>query len=164
MNKNEIVEKLKNNKKLLRLVVEKLFTFGDLDPKLDDLNASFGNIPCPFHEYEINKKNDGDYAGKVYYNEEKQIDTIHCFTTKKTYTSYDYLVLIKELDPIEYIIENSNNLEQVTTIIECVEKGYLDYDSLMLQNKLEYFNNTFEECDNNLIYYVQKLYTEGLNQ
>lgn len=146
---------LKKDKNLLKYTVEKTFTFGDLDSSLANLDASMGNIFCPFHE------NHESPAAKVYYNEDKDINTIHCFSCGRQFTSYDYIERIIQQKPYEYLINNAN-LNNLLEVVEAVEKGYLDLRDSYNEQRLTYINNTYEEVNNNTIEYISRLYRPDL--
>lgn len=150
---------LKKDKLLLRLICEKLFTFGELSKGLSDVDSSTGNINCPFHPSEGRGENKSQSA-KVYYNEERNIFTIHCFTTKKTYTTFDYIEKVMEEDPLEFVLKNKNT-NDILEIIELVEKGYLELHSDMLEKRVSYINKVFESSSYSTARYIEMLYTDN---
>ncbi len=157
MNKKELLKKLTQDKKLTKFIIEKLFMYEDLNSYYQMIDSSTGNIYCPYHEHEFGEKNTVSPAAKMYYDEERDISTIHCFTSKKSYTTYDYLTLIMEKEPVQYLLDNVDT-ESILNVIIAVEKGYASYDNNMLEKKKLYLNTTYEECNNNLSDYIEALY------
>ena len=154
---------LKKDKKLLRFVFEKIFTFGDLDKNYEDLDATVSNIFCCFHD------DKGKPSAKVYYDETRGIDVIHCFKENRQFTSYDFLTqttyrrgdVVEGIDAYDYLI-NHADMNNVSELISSIEKGYLDYNSNLLEDKINYIDNLYEDVDANTVDYIEDLYTMQL--
>ena len=155
--KKELLKIIQKDKYKLKFVINKLFKFGQLSRSLANLDSSMGNIKCPFHPYEKGEANQGQSA-KVRYDEEYNIYTIHCFTFAKTYTCMDYIALVMQQDPYTYLLENRDLLE-IVTVIEVLEKGYVNLDKKSTVKKISYVNNLFNGTDGDISEYIERLYT-----
>ena len=155
---NKYLTLLKKDKYLLKFVIEKLFTFGDLSRSLSNVDSSTGNISCPFHPSEGFGENKSQSA-KVYYSEEKNIYTLHCFTSKKTYTVYDYIEKVMEKSPYDFLVANRDNSE-IVDIVDVIEKGYVDLNNDIVEKRVNYVDTVFEECEGATVDYIDKLYGE----
>jgi hypothetical protein len=156
-NKEKSLDILKKDFKLLKFTVNKLFNFGDLDSEYQDINSSFGNIYCPFHPYEGKGKNVSSPAAKMYEDETQGIQVIHCFNSHRTYTAFDMLEKVLEKDAYQFLLDNVD----VNTLIEIVDsyiKGYIDLNNDILEQKINYVDNLYEEVDCNLVDYIERLY------
>ena len=109
MDNSHELKKLSKNKKLLKFLVNKLITLGDLNSELDGIDSSVGNINCPFHPIEKGSVNRSRSA-KVYLNEENGAYFIKCFTTGNSYYAYDYITLLLEEDPYDYLLKHRNKI------------------------------------------------------
>lgn len=153
-----ILNRLKKDRKLLSLVVNKLVSFGDLTPELKDIDSSIGNIYCPFHPSEGLGENKNTPSAKIYYNEEKKMYLIKCFAGKKrSYYAFNYIKLILEEDPYDYLLKN-RDISQILEIIDLVDKGYLNLDSDSLEDYKIYINNLYEKVDGKTIEFIEKVY------
>ena len=150
---------LKENRAILKIIVEMLFTFGDIDKKYEGLDANMGNIQCPFHPVEGLGKNEKSPAAKIYYNEEKNINVIHCFNSHKTYSVYDYVEKILLKDPYAYLIENKD-INDISPLYESILKGHIEVNNNMMQKKIQYVDNLLE-CNCDTSEYIENLYTGG---
>lgn len=155
---NEHLKILKKDRHLLKLVVNKLFVFGDLMKSLKDVDSSTGNINCPFHEAEGYGENTSQSA-KVYYNEELNINTITCFTRKRSYTCFNFIEMVLEVNPYEYLIANKD-MSKVLEIVDAVTKGYINFNNEILENRTIYVDNLFEEVDCDIVDYIERLYVD----
>jgi len=155
---NEHLKILKKDRHLLKLVVNKLFVFGDLMKSLKDVDSSTGNINCPFHEAEGYGENNSQSA-KVYYNEELNINTITCFTRKRSYTCFNFIEMVLEVNPYEYLIANKD-MSKVLEIVDAVTKGYINFNNEILENRTIYVDNLFEEVDCDIVDYIERLYVD----
>ncbi len=154
------MEQLKNNKKILRVIVERLFTFAELDSYYDGVDSNTGNIYCKFHPAEGYSENLRSPASKMFYNDEKDIQELHCWTSRRNYSVYDYVTMVMEEDPYEYLIKNKNK-EEILPLYEALQKGYINIDSALLEKKIEYLNNTYIECEEDVSDYIEKVYSLG---
>ena len=146
-------EELKQNKLLLRTIVEKLVPLDKLVPRLSGIDSAVGNIPCIFHE------NHGSPHAKMYYDETKNIWIIRCYVDGRNYTSFDYIE--KQMDsttPYEYLFKHKN-ISEITEIYEIISKGFLESGSRRFEQKVNYINNLYAECDYDMIEYIERLYT-----
>ena len=156
--KKELLKIIQKDKDKLKFVVNKLFKFGQLSRSLANIDASMGNIKCPFHhlESEAGRPNQGQSA-KVRYNEDFNTYGIQCFTYGKLYTCIDYIALVMEEDPYNYLIDN-RDLSEIISIIEVLEKGYVDLNRASTRKKIIYVDNLFNEVDGNILGYIEGLY------
>jgi len=150
--------KLLRDKRLARYLFESFFTFGDLDARYDGVGAGMGSIFCPFHPHEIGKANEGKPSAKIYILEDRDIEIIRCFNTHRTYSSYDFCEIVLGKSPIEYLL-NNHNLGDIISVLSSVEKGYIDLDNKKLEDKIRYLDNAFELCNNNIVDYIEYVYT-----
>lgn len=151
------LDTLKNNYKILRTIIEKLFTFGELDSYYDSIEITTHNIFCPFHEYEQLPANERSPAARVKYNEEKDIFIIHCWVTHKNYSVFDYIKNVLQEDPYEYLLKKKEK-EKIKILYENLLKGYIEIDNKILEKKIRYINNTAVGCNENTEEYIECLY------
>lgn len=160
MNDNKIkvsLNRLKKDRKMLSFVCNNLFTFGDLSHELKDIDSSMGNIYCPFHPSEKLGENRNTPSAKVYYNEEKKMYLIKCFTTKRSYYAFNYIKLVLDEDPYNYLLENRNT-SQILEVMDLIDKGHIILDSGSLEDYKIWINNLYEEVDGNTVEFVEKIY------
>ena len=159
MDKKEDIKKyLKANKKLLKKVVEVLFTFGELNRGLGNIDHSVGNFNCPFHPAEGQGENRSKSA-RAYFNEEQNIYIIRCFTTQTSYTVFNYIEMVMEKDPCDYLLDNKN-ITDILDIVNLYMKGYLDLDNNFSESRRLYIDNLFAECEYDVVEYIQRLYVQ----
>ena len=151
------IDLLYKDQKLLRYIVENLFTFRDLDDKFEQLNETTGGIFCPFHD------NAKSPAATMYYDYESDIEIIHCFTEHKRFTSYDYLMQVMDVgDPIKYILKQKEaNL--ISEMIDAFLKGTNIQSEKLLDKKLAYINQVFDDSNEDMEEFIERLYTDGLH-
>lgn len=138
---------VKNKKRSIysvKTVLNSNFTFADLSPRFKNVDSSTGNIFCPFHE------NHSTPAAKMYWDEEKQIWVIWCFTEHKRYTAYDYVEKIlceqyqKYSSPLEFLKQNMT-LETLYTQLDIVEKEDMERVVAETSAKVEYIQRIAAE-------------------
>lgn len=149
-----MIDKLKNelnkNKYYLKQLINTYFSFSDL-PKYNHLIAGGGNVKCPFHD------NRNSPSAKVYLDEDKDILCLWCFTEKRKFYFYDALIN-ENINPIDYLFkykEHSEILQDYNLLLRNISKQ----EELLTERKKTYVDNLFEEVDNNISEYIEKLYT-----
>lgn len=142
---------------VLKELVNKNFTWGDVNSKYEVITNS--STFCPFHEHTYEEPN-----AKFYHNLDKDIYTLHCFVEHKNYTVYDYVreVLCKKYEnyksPQEFLMSNLGK-DIVRQQAEVIRKNTRLDDETFFQKKVEYINNTFFEANEDLEDYIERLYT-----
>ena len=145
-------------RRALKEVINRNFTFADLSPKFKGVDSSTGNIFCPFHEnYETP-------AAKMYFNEYRNIWVIHCFgECQRNFTAYDYVDLVLCLkyqrykSPMDFLKSHMSENEVRRQLKEC-EKIVMAYESNMYSDRIDYINTIYSEY-NNIKDYIEELYT-----
>ena len=149
---------LQRQRKIIKEVLNRHFTFADLSPRFKGVDSSTGNVFCPFHE------NHETPAAKMYFNEDTGLWQLHCFgECHATFTAYDYVDLVlcekyqKYQSPMDFLNQNmdKNELKQElskysSTMIQSSADAYVD--------KIDYVNTTFVEADS-FADFIEKLYT-----
>lgn len=151
------IEDLRNNYKVLRRIVEQNFPLDEIVPEYDGLTQNTANVFCVFHS------NHGSPAGKLYWDDEKDILVLHCFAEHKTFTSFDYVVKVlcerkgAYKDPLDFLIQNmpENELREV---LELADKNIDELEETAFEKKIEYINNTYNEYDD-VEEFINHLYT-----
>lgn len=59
----------------------------------------YGSCFCPFH-YNVNT------PAATLFKDTDGIERMYCYSCKRQYTSYDYITLVLEKNPIEYLLKN----------------------------------------------------------
>lgn len=145
-------------RRTIREVINRNFTFADLSPKFKNVDSSTGNIFCPFHE------NHETPAAKMYFNERKNIWIIHCFgECHRNFSAYDYVDLIlclkyeKYKSPLDFLKQNldpdllKRELKYCESIVsEGENNSYLE--------KVDYINTIYAQYDC-IEDYIEELYT-----
>lgn len=150
--------KLKKDRRILKLLVNKNFSFADLDRKFEGVDSTTGNIRCPFHENSGKK-----LQAKMYFREEEEIFVLMCFTEHKTFTAYDFVEKIlceqkgKYKDVLNFLESNLNKAELLSQY-EYLSKNLETLDSSSIEKKIEYIDNVFNES-NSTSEYIERLYT-----
>jgi hypothetical protein len=150
------IKDLEKNERLLRLIVEKLFIFSEVDSRFEGVDSSIGNFRCPFSPGKSQK------SAKMYFDNEKNIFIIHSFKKNRNYSVYDYIKKVLEQNPYNYLIKYKNKNE-ILEIIKNFEKGYIDIENNLRERKINYINHVFQSTDN-IIDYIEKLYDSKLEK
>jgi hypothetical protein len=151
------IDRLKKNRLFLKIIIERLFLFSDVDSYFEGIDSNIGNIPCKFHGYEGYGENRRSPASKMYYNEERDLYTIHCYTSGKTYTVYDYIEKVLDEDPLTYLKEN-RDINDIYALLENLQKGYINQSNDFMEKKIMYVDNTLDEVDYDIVEYIEALY------
>ena len=128
----------------VRNVINKNFTFADLSPKYVNVDSSTGNIFCPFHE------NHTTPAAKMYWDENRQMWVIWCFTEKTHYTAFDYVnkILCQKYEryrsPLQFLEERMPK-GLLHMQLEASEKEQEDQVEMETSAKVEYIQKIAEE-------------------
>ena len=142
----------------LREIAEYNFSITDICPQYRNEGIGAGNVFCVFHD------NRNSPSCRLYYDEEKGIPVLHCFSEHRTYTSYDYinLILVNKKQQYksvqDYLIKHLGERKFNELYTLAVQGSYLDNESLIEQT-IEYIDNTYAEHDN-VIDYINCLYLE----
>ena len=149
---------MKFNIKGLRAVVNKNFTWKDLNPKrFSEYDVAKSNVFCPFHP------NHDTPSSKFYYNEDKEIYVLHCYSEHRSFEPADYVELImckeweKYTDILDFLRHNMSEGEIIRQY-EAFMKSQEVLTENNYQKKLEYINNVYEETEN-IVDYIEELYT-----
>lgn len=151
------IEDLRNNHRLLRNIIEQNFPLNEIVPEYAGLTQNTANVFCVFHP------NHGSPAGKLYWDDEKEILVLHCFSEHRTFTSYDYVKLIlcdkkyKYTDPVDFLIKNMSE-QELKEIVKLAELNYEDMSETAIAQKIEYIENTYNEYDN-VVDFINALYS-----
>ena len=145
-------------RRALREVINRNFTFADLSPRFKGVDSSTGNIFCPFHE------NHETPAAKMYFDENRNIWIIHCFgECHRNFTAYDYVDLIlclkyqKYKSPLDFLKQNMPEQELNRQLKNC-EKFVAENASNSYTEKVDYINTVFAQYDS-VADYIEELYT-----
>lgn len=148
----------KKERWILKKILNKRFSFSDVDAKLSNIEASTSNIFCVFHEHNYETP-----SAKIYYDYDEDIYVWHCFREKRTYTTFDYVELIlckkTELyrDVEEFLVVNLGKEELETLYKEYKQLGKDSFDN-KLDVKREYIDNVYNESLNTSDY-IETLWT-----
>lgn len=144
---------------ILKKVINNNFTFSDLSPRFKDVDSSTGNIFCPFHENHVTP------AAKMYWDDTKDIWILHCFgECHRNYTAFDYVDLLlcksygKYKSPLEFLKVNMNN-SLLYSQIDLYKKFIQEDTQNFIQDKINYINNTYSNCNGDIIDYIEALYS-----
>ena len=81
-----------------------------LVPLTDLLTTHYGSIYCPFH-HNVNT------PAASLFKDKDGAERIYCYSCKKQFTSYDYITLILEKDPIQFLLKKYTK-EQLDEVLE----------------------------------------------
>ena len=144
--------------RIIAELINSTFTFSDLSPRFKDVDETYGNIFCPFHE------NRHSPAARMYWDENRGIWILHCFGECHTnFTAYDYVDLIlclkyqKYASPLDFLQRNMDAKELQSQLNFYVKRG-AELELSLFEEKVTYINNVFSEYDN-VIDYIEELYT-----
>lgn len=147
-----------DQRKAIKEVINKNFTFSDLSKRFVNVDSSTGNIFCPFHE------NTDTPAAKMYWDDERNIWIIHCFgKCHRNFTTYDYvdLVLCKKYgrysSPYHFLTENMSQ-EQLSAELTFYVEASAQETRNSFEKKISYINSVFQKHEN-AIDYIEELYT-----
>lgn len=149
----------KDNPIILRAIAENSITFEQLNPKRFNHNVMLNSsIFCPFHD------NYNTPAAKAYWDEDRDIVVIWCFTEQKRFTTYDYInkILVNKYKKYssvqDYLIRTlgENKFNELYSLAE--QSTSLENESLREQT-VEYIDNLYNEYDN-VIDFINCLYLE----
>lgn len=148
---------IKNNYTVLRKIIEQNFPLNELVPEYDGLTQNTANVYCVFHP------NHGSPAGKLYWDDEKDILVLHCFAEHKTFTSFDYVVKIlcerygKYSDPLDFLERNMSE-QELQEVIKLASMDSDDLEESAFERKIQYISNLYNEYDD-VCEFIDKLYT-----
>lgn len=146
-----------NDEAVIRKIVEKNFTWGDLNPKYDNIQMLKTNVFCPLHDHNYTEGN-----AKFYYNSDKDIWTLYCFVERKVFSAYDYLkkVLCEERQyyssPLAFLKEKMPESE-ILRQYKLIQEQDIDIIEDKYERKKEYIDNVFDEAGN-IVDYIEELY------
>ena len=146
------------DKKILRTIVDKNFSWKDLNPKrFSDYDVVKSNVFCCFHEHNYQEGN-----AKFYYDEEKDVYLLHCFVERVNFYPHDYVerIICKEWekyrDILDFLRHNMSDGEIIRQY-KLIEKNTSELDESNFEKKKEYIDNVFDEAEN-LEDYIERLY------
>ena len=116
MNQSQIKE-ISSNKFLLKRIINKNY------PLSNYIDVSQKKVFCPFH-YNVNT------PSAQIYTDRHGDSHIYCFSENKTYTSYDYIRLVLNINPISYLYNLSiddSELEEERERIQEKEREEISY-------------------------------------
>lgn len=137
-----IIDKNINYKKL-KIIIERLIPFEEL------MDVSFGTVYCPFHDNTRTK------AAKFYLDDDNVV-RLFCFAENKTYTSYDYLRLIENVNPVDFLKSkySDKELNKLMTILE----NNNCFDDFVNSDVLNDVNNKWVDSEENLKIFLDDIY------
>lgn len=148
----------KYDRRVIKEVINKNFTFADLSKRFQGVDESTGNIFCPFHE------NSETPAAKMYWDEEREIWVLYCFgECHRHFTTYDYVNLIlcnkyqKYSSPYHFLKVNMPD-NKLGMQLEFCKKNVDEYLETSLDEKKAYIDNTYMETGN-IADFIEALYT-----
>lgn len=151
------IEELRTNYIMQRYIIEQNFPLNELVPEYNGLTQNTANVYCVFHP------NYSSPSAKLYWDDEKDILVLHCFSEHKTFTAYDYVNQVlcyqKGLykDPTDYIIRNIPE-EELKEVLKLAEFNFDDLEGNMFENRLRYITNLYNELDDTNEF-INQLYT-----
>ena len=151
------IEDLKNNYRLLRNIIEQNFPLNEIIPEYAGLTQNTANVFCVFHP------NHGSPAGKLYWDDEREILVLHRFAEHRAFTSFDYVNIVlcnrKGLysDPVDFLIKNMPE-QELKEIVKLAEINYDELSESVIAQKIEYIENTYNEYDN-VVDFINALYS-----
>lgn len=148
-----------NDPKILRKIAEECFSLTDICPQYRGMGPGMGNCFCVFHEHTWSTP-----SAKLYWDEDKEILILHCFTEHKNYTSYDYIdrILVKSKQKYKSVEEYLLKHLGEQRFAELYTLGQHDsdlYETNVSEQVIEYINNTYSKY-NNTLDYINALYLE----
>lgn len=143
---------------ILKKIVNKNFTWGDLNPKYTNIEQLKTNTFCVFHQHNWTVGN-----AKFYYNEDEGYWVMYCFVEHKAYTAYDYLdlILCKQKQyyrsTVDFLRKKLGDAE-----FKRYYNAYKEADSELTENnfqrKINWINNVYDESED-IVDYIERLYT-----
>lgn len=146
----------KKDRRILRAIINSDFTFADLDPAYQGVDSNTGNIFCPFHD------NYNSPAAKMYYDEKRGIQVIHCFKEGRNFTPFDFVerVLCRKRETykdVENFLEQHYSKEELDQRYSLIRKNAVELGNENFEKKVEYIDNVFNESDSTEDY-IERLY------
>ena len=152
-----MTQSTKYNTLVLKEVINRNFTFADLSPRFKNVDSSTGNIFCPFHE------NHDTPAAKMYWDEDKEIWVIWCFSEHKHFTAYDYVNLIlcekyeKYKSPLHFLKENVQEAK-LNIQLNLYQQRVATITEEFSDAKKDYIDSVFAQTGN-ITDFIEKLFT-----
>lgn len=144
--------------RVIRRVIDSTFTFSDVSPRFKNIDETYGNIFCPFHE------NKHSPAARMYWDDQREIWILHCFGECHTnFTTYDYINLIlckryeKYKSPLDYLRHNLPPEELKRKLSNASKESFNDFNNY--NNYLKTYINNVSYDSNSISEYIEKLYT-----
>ena len=145
-------------KRVIKEIINRNFTFADLSPRFKGVDSSTGNIYCPFHE------NHETPAAKMYFNEYLNLWQLHCFgECHASFTAFDYVNLVlcekyqKYSSPVDFLQKNMSKDELKQQISKFSNVMLMDASD-SYADKVDYINNVFMKTEN-ITEFIEELYT-----
>lgn len=130
--------------KKIKIIIERLIPFEEL------VDVSFGNVFCPFHNNKITK------AAKFYLDDDNVV-RLYCFSEHRTYTSFDYLKLIKNVNPLDYL-KSRYSEKELDKLVEILEHNNC-FSSLSDTEVLDSISNRWVDSEENLNVFLDDIYS-----
>ena len=130
-----------SNREIKNLVV-RLVPFGELTDVVPF------NILCPFHD-------NRHTPSAKFYQDDDGIVTLFCFSEHRKFTSYDYLSLVKGVNPLTYIKQRYSD-KDLNNIIEVIKESGIDFD--LDNDKIDTIHNCWVDSLEEPIDFIDSIY------
>ena len=148
----------KDDPKILRQIAEQSFSIVDLCPQYKNAGVGVGNVFCVFHD------NKNSPSGRLYWDSERNMAVLHCFSEHRTYTAYDYInkILVQQKGryaSVQDFLLKILGEQKFNEMYSLVEQGIDLEEESLLEQTIEYIDNLYNEHDN-VIDFINCLYLE----
>jgi hypothetical protein len=134
--------------KNFKILFNRLVPFDSVYPKV-----FIGSVYCPFH------RNTRTPSAKFYLDEDGII-RLNCFTEHTQYTAFDYVKLIKGVNPFAYLKKLFNDIELDKMIKLAKDANIFDYR--MDDDKLYFIHNSWVDSLEEPVVFIDTIY-KGYN-
>lgn len=137
--------KIKNLKgRNLKVLVERLIPFESL------VDVRYGNVLCPFHP-------NRNTPSAKFYHDEDGIIRLNCFSEHRQFTSYDYIKLVLDQDPLKYL-QSEYTSKELEDIIKIAEDSNA-FDFYRDTEKIDEIHNIFIDVEEDINNFLDKIYS-----
>jgi len=145
------------NEKEARILIERLVPFESLT------EVGYGNVFCPFHEdYRRSKSR----SARFYFDDDG-ITRLYCWGEHRYFTSFDYLKLIKNINPFQYLKDNFSEKE-IGDYTKIIKDSGLLRNSLRDEELILRIDNAWADSFENVSIFLDSIYDgyklEDINQ
>ena len=146
------------DKYILKKIVDRNFTFTDLNPRQFPQLIHGEGMYCLWHEC----SHTGTKNARIYFNEEQEIFYVHCYAEGKNYTAYDYVAEImckqKQLykSVLDFLLDKMDQTEFLTQYKLFEQKKQVLVES-QFKKKCEYIDNVYNNTGD-ISSYIEALY------